>query len=60
MSTNVRFYLSYGIRITVQSLKSHFWCENVKVHHIQEVFHVYLNKIENAVTHLFFIIFGNY
>ena len=26
---------------------------------IQEVFHVYLNKFENAVTHLFFIILGN-
>ena len=28
------------------------WC-------IQEVFHVYLNKFENAVTHLFLVIFGN-
>ena len=26
---------------------------------IQEVFHVYLNKFENTVTHLFFVIFGN-
>ena len=26
---------------------------------IQEVFHVYLNKFENAVTHLFLVIFGN-
>ena len=26
---------------------------------IQEVFHVYLNKFENAVTHLFLLIFGN-
>ena len=26
---------------------------------IQEVFHVYLNKFENAVSHLFPIIFGN-
>ena len=26
---------------------------------VQEVFHVYLNKFENAVTHLFFIILGN-
>ena len=26
---------------------------------IQEVFHVYLNKFENAITHLFLVIFGN-
>ena len=26
---------------------------------VQEVFHVYLNKFENAVTNLFLIIFGN-
>ena len=27
---------------------------------LQEVFHVYLNKFENAVTHLFLVILGNY
>ena len=32
----------------------------VKVASVQEVFHVYLNKFENAVTHLFFVILGNY
>ena len=26
---------------------------------IQEVFHVYLNKFENAFIHLFLVIFGN-
>ena len=26
---------------------------------IQEVFHVYLNKFENAAAHLFLVIFGN-
>ena len=26
---------------------------------IQDLFHVYLNKFENAVTHLFLVIFGN-
>ena len=26
---------------------------------VQEVFHVYLNKFENAVTPLFLVIFGN-
>ena len=26
---------------------------------IQEVFYVYLNKFENAVTHLFLVILGN-
>ena len=26
---------------------------------VQEVFHVYLNKFENAVTHLFLFIFDN-
>ena len=26
---------------------------------IQEVFHVYLNKFENAVTHLFLVRLGN-
>ena len=26
---------------------------------LQEVFHVYLNKFENAVTHLFLVILGN-
>ena len=26
---------------------------------IQDVFHVYLNKLKNAVTHLFLVIFGN-
>ena len=30
----------------------------VYVPFIQEVFHVYLNKFENAVTHLFLIIMG--
>ena len=29
------------------------------VRYIQEVFHVYLNKFENAVTHLFLLILGN-
>ena len=33
----------------------HFFGKGV----IQEVFHVYLNKFENAVTHLFLVIFGN-
>ena len=28
------------------------------LHSIQEVFHVYLNKFENAVTNLFLVIFG--
>ena len=27
--------------------------------HVQEVFHVYLNKFEIAVSHLFLIIFSN-
>ena len=27
--------------------------------YIQEVFHVYLNKFENDVTHLFLVILGN-
>ena len=26
---------------------------------IQEVFHVYLNKFDNAITHLFLVILGN-
>ena len=26
---------------------------------VQEVFHVYLNKFENAVSQLFLVIFGN-
>ena len=26
---------------------------------VQEVFHVYLNTFENAVTHLFLVILGN-
>ena len=26
---------------------------------MQEVFHVYLNKFENAVTHLFLVVFAN-
>ena len=26
---------------------------------VQEVFHVYLNKFKNAVTHLFLVILGN-
>ena len=26
---------------------------------VQEVFHVYLNKFEKAVSHLFLVIFGN-
>ena len=29
------------------------------VSNIQEVFHVYLNKFENSVTHLFLVIFSN-
>ena len=27
--------------------------------HVQEVFHVYLNKFENVATNLFLVIFGN-
>ena len=26
---------------------------------IQKVFHVYLNKFENAVTHVFLVLLGN-
>ena len=26
---------------------------------VQEVFHVYLNKFENAISHLFFAVLGN-
>ena len=36
----------------------HSWKSHVGAH-IQEVFHVYLNKFENAVTHLFLVILGN-
>ena len=32
---------------------------HIHIANIQEVFHVYLNKFENAVTHLFLVIFGN-
>ena len=39
-------YVEYATYIDVQS-------------DIQEVFHVYLNKFENAVIHLFLGIFGN-
>ena len=28
---NIRFYSSYDIKITLQSLKSHFMCEIVKI-----------------------------
>ena len=31
----------------------------MSAHVLQEVFHVYLNKFENAVTHLFLVILGN-
>ena len=27
--------------------------------YLQEMYHVYLNKFENAVTHLFFVTFGD-
>ena len=30
-----------------------------EVQDVQEVFHVYLNKFENAFTHLFLVILGN-
>ena len=33
--------------------------EIASVDPVQEVFHVYLNKFENAVTHLFLVILGN-
>ena len=33
--------------------------EKTELLSIQEVFHVYLNKFENAVTHLFLVILGN-
>ena len=36
----------------------HFW-SGFKTSIIQEVFHVYLIKFENAVTHLFLVILGN-
>ena len=34
--------------------------KNSRQLHMQEVFHVYLNKFENAVTHLFLVKLGNY
>ena len=34
----------------------HFWPDKNEV---QEVFYVYLNKFENAVSHLFLVILGN-
>ena len=36
--------------------KYHAW----SCHNVQEVFHVYLNKFENAFTHLFLVLLGNY
>ena len=33
-------------------------CSSIKSY-IQEVFHVYLNKFENAVAHFFLVILGN-
>ena len=32
---------------------------SLKIFNVQEVFHVYLNKFEIAVSHSFLIIFGN-
>ena len=40
-----------GVVIVGQSVKTYAT--------IQEVFHVYLNKFENTVTHLFLVILGN-
>ena len=35
------------------------YTEGKKFSNIQDVFHVYLNKFENGVTHLFLVILGN-
>ena len=40
-------------------LFEHFFNSALIANNVQEVFHVYLNKFENAITHLFLIIFGN-
>ena len=43
---------SPGVRLELATFNPH---SNA----LQEVFHVYLNKFENAITHLFLAIFGN-
>ena len=35
-----------------------FHSEQLRNFYLQEVFHVYLNKFENAFTHLFFVLLG--
>ena len=42
------------MKITHHKAGKHVTCDA-----IQEVFHAYLNKIENAITHLFLVILGN-
>ena len=48
--------------IEVIKLERMLYFHNVKRRgeaNVHEVFHVYLNKFENAVTHLFLVTFGN-
>ena len=46
--------------LTLVDLTCNFFvlCTNMKVY-LQEVFRVYLNKLENVVSFLFLVIFGN-
>ena len=43
----------------IESFSANRILNNVKINDIQEMFHVYLNKFENAVSHLFVVILGS-
>ena len=49
----------YEIYLSIKDLENLAEFNLLQNLHLQEVFHVYLNKFENAVTHLFLVILSN-
>ena len=55
----IRFKHTLPIRFNhTQPIRFSIVYQYVDPYAIQEVFHVYLNKFENAVSHLFLVILG--
>ena len=47
------------VGVLLNGYGTHIYYVRVLYPLVQEVFHVYLNKIENDVNHLFLVMFGN-
>ena len=58
-------YINFFLQATLSmylKLASKIWCyfvSNLQRYDTTKVFHIHLNKFENAVSHLFLVSFGN-